>query len=102
MITQIIYDATLDEYILDLGEDMMNELGWNIGDSIEWSDNGDGTWTVSKKPDEVQFLEEPEKITRLEVIGPDGREYVRYFESGESMDYMIQDDGQTLKIIIKN
>jgi hypothetical protein len=27
----------------------MKEVGWEIGDSIEWSDNGDGSWTMTKK-----------------------------------------------------
>ena len=42
------------------------------------------------------------KISRVEVIGPDGREYVRYFESEEWMNYMIQDEGRTLKIFIED
>jgi hypothetical protein len=41
------------------------------------------------------------KISRVEVIGSDGREYVRYFKENESMYYMIQDDGRTMKIVIE-
>ena len=41
------------------------------------------------------------KVSRVEVIGQDGREYVRYFKEDESMYYMIQDEGQTLKIVIE-
>ena len=41
-------------------------------------------------------------VTRLEIIGPDGREYVRYFESDEWMHYMLQDDERTLKIFIED
>lgn len=51
MITQIIYDAELDDYILDFGEEMMDQLGWNIGDTIEWIDNGDGSYTLRKQED---------------------------------------------------
>ena len=47
------------------------------------------------------ILEDAEKISRVEVIGPDGREYVRYFKEDEWMHYMIQDDGRTLKIFIE-
>ena len=39
-------------------------------------------------------------VSRVEVIGPDGREYVRYFKDNESMHYMLQDDNRTLKIFI--
>lgn len=42
------------------------------------------------------------KVTRVEVIGPDGREYVRYFEPEEFMHYMLQDDERTLKIFIED
>ena len=41
-------------------------------------------------------------ISRVEVIGPDGREYVRYFEPEEWVHYMIQDEGRTLKIFIED
>jgi hypothetical protein len=42
------------------------------------------------------------KVSRLEVIGPEKREYVRYFKEDESMYYMIQDEGRTLKIVIED
>jgi len=41
-------------------------------------------------------------ISRVEVIGPDGREYVRYFKEDEWMHYMLQDDNRTLKIFIED
>jgi len=49
MNTQIIYDATIDEYILDIGEEMMEQLGWDIGDTIEWIANNDGSYTLRKQ-----------------------------------------------------
>jgi len=49
MTTQVIYDATIDEYSLDVGEEMMEQLGWDIGDTIQWIDNGDSSWTLRKK-----------------------------------------------------
>jgi len=42
------YDETNDEYVLPLNEEMCNELGWRPGDSIDWKDNGDGTFVLSK------------------------------------------------------
>lgn len=41
-------------------------------------------------------------VSRVEVIGPDGREYVRYFEPEEFMYYSLQDDDRTLKIFIQD
>lgn len=28
---------------------MLEQLGWKEGDTITWTDNGDGSWTLSKK-----------------------------------------------------
>ena len=47
---------------------------------------------------ELQFKD----VSRVEVIGPEGREYVRYFKEDEYMHYMLQDDDRTLKIFIED
>ena len=44
---------------------------------------------------------QPIKVTRVEVIGKDGREYVRYLEKDERCVYQLQDDGRTLKLFIE-
>jgi DNA-binding Xre family transcriptional regulator len=36
------------ELLLDLGEELCAELGWQVGDTLEWTDNKDGTWTLQK------------------------------------------------------
>lgn len=36
-------------YILPLGEDVVEQVGWKIGDVLEWVDNHDGTWTIKRK-----------------------------------------------------
>ena len=40
-------------------------------------------------------------ISRIEVIGPDGREYVRYLDDNEATLIGVQDRGKTLKLFIK-
>jgi len=40
-------------------------------------------------------------VSRVEVIGPEGREYVRYFKNDEWMHHMLQDNDRTLKIFIE-
>ena len=40
------------------------------------------------------------KVSRLEVIGKEGREYVRYFNEEEYMDWDLRDDDRTLKVFI--
>jgi hypothetical protein len=53
--------------------------------------------TMSKLERERKFS----TVSRVEVIGKDGREYVRYFEDEEFMYTDLQDDGRTLKIFIE-
>jgi len=38
------------ELLLDLGTELCAELGWQVGDTLEWIDNKDGTWLLQKKP----------------------------------------------------
>jgi hypothetical protein len=35
--------------LLDLGTELCAELGWQEGDILEWIDNKDGTWMLSKQ-----------------------------------------------------
>ena len=37
------------ELLLDLGNELCEYLGWKEGDTIEWIDNKDGTWTIRKQ-----------------------------------------------------
>ena len=37
-----------ENLLLDLGQEICDRLGWQPGDSIEWTDNQDGSWTLSK------------------------------------------------------
>lgn len=38
-----------DELLLDLGLELCNQMGWAVGDTIQWIDNQDGTWTLKKQ-----------------------------------------------------
>lgn len=38
-----------DGLILPFPEGMCEELGWEVGDTLEFIDNKDGTWTMRKK-----------------------------------------------------
>lgn len=37
-----------EELLLDLGLELCEQLGWHPGDTVDWTDNGDGSWTVKK------------------------------------------------------
>ena len=36
------------ELLLDLGTEICEQLGWEPGDTINWKDNGNGTFTLTK------------------------------------------------------
>ncbi len=45
------------DLIIPLPEELLAETGWKIGDRLNWSDNMDGTFTLSKKETEIVLVE---------------------------------------------
>ena len=46
---QVIEDPNNpEELLLDLGTELCEELGWAVGDTVQWIDNKDGTWQLIK------------------------------------------------------
>jgi DNA-binding Xre family transcriptional regulator len=46
---QVIEDPdNPEELLLDLGTELCAELGWKVGDTVQWIDNKDGTWQLIK------------------------------------------------------
>ena len=41
-------DPETGDLILPLPEEMLKLQGWVEGDTLEWNDNGDGSWTLTK------------------------------------------------------
>lgn len=48
MIVELEEDAE-GNLVLPIGDEVMEKLGWKIGDTIEWTKNEDDTWTLRKK-----------------------------------------------------
>jgi len=40
--------ATGDLY-MPIPQESLDQLGWKIGDTLTWIDNGDGSWSLNKK-----------------------------------------------------
>ena len=57
-------------------------------------------WFLFKRVGELERERKFSKVSRVEVIGPESREYVRYFNEEEFMNWGLQDDDRTLKIFI--
>ena len=57
------------ELILPLSDDLMQGAGWQVGDTLVWKDLGDGSWSISKK--EEQLDEISEAVAQLWTICED-------------------------------
>ena len=42
-------DPETGDSILQFPPDLLESVGWKEGDSLLWSDNGDGSWSLTKK-----------------------------------------------------
>ena len=38
-----------DNLVLPMPDGLLEKMGWDIGDTLLWKDNKDGTFTLSKK-----------------------------------------------------
>lgn len=41
-------DKDTGELILPFTSEILEQLGWKEGDTLNWSDNGDGSWSLTK------------------------------------------------------
>jgi hypothetical protein len=44
-------DPKTGDLILPFTPDMLAQVGWDFGDVLNWHDNNDGSWTLTKKED---------------------------------------------------
>ena len=42
-------DPETGELVLPFPPDLLNQMGWDFGDTLVWLDNRDGTFTIKKK-----------------------------------------------------
>ncbi len=40
------------DLVLPLTDEIMESAGWQIGDTLVWIDNKDGTWSIKRKENE--------------------------------------------------
>lgn len=48
-ILEVEEDKETGDCILTFPEDLLEQAGWKEGDELLWSNNEDGSWTLSKK-----------------------------------------------------
>lgn len=49
---EVKYDSQTGDYFLEFPPEMLEQLGWKIGDTLVWEANDDGTYTIKKKMDD--------------------------------------------------
>jgi hypothetical protein len=42
-------DPETGDSILQFPPDLLEQAGWKEGDTLEWTDRGDGSWSLEKK-----------------------------------------------------
>lgn len=47
-VVELEEDPETGDLVMPLSPTMLEELGWNIGDTLEWVDNKDGSWSLIK------------------------------------------------------
>jgi len=56
-IVTVITDPETGELILPLDNEIFDETGWEIGDTLEWIDQKDGSWLLRKQEKEWVLVE---------------------------------------------
>ena len=47
-------DPDTGDLVLPIPTELLNQMGWDFGDTLIWDDNQDGTFSLSKKVDNEQ------------------------------------------------
>jgi len=45
----LVEDEDTGDLILPIGDELMAEVGWEVGDTLDWVDNKDGSFTIMKR-----------------------------------------------------
>lgn len=45
---KVVEDPQSGDLLLDLTEELCNQMGWTVGDTLLWEDCGDGSWSLRK------------------------------------------------------
>jgi bifunctional DNA-binding transcriptional regulator/antitoxin component of YhaV-PrlF toxin-antitoxin module len=49
-------DPETGDIVLPLPEELLKKVGWKEGDTLEWIDNHDGSWSIEKVKDDKKDL----------------------------------------------
>jgi len=49
-------DDGSEDLVLPLPQNLLDQVGWREGDTLEWIDNNDGSWIIQKVTNEKDIL----------------------------------------------
>jgi len=55
-IVKLEEDSETGDLILPLPEKLLEETGWKTGDTLDWNDNGDGSFSMTKKETTTEWV----------------------------------------------
>jgi hypothetical protein len=57
-ILEVQEDPENGDAILQFPPDLLEQTGWKEGDTLEWHDNKDGSWSLTKKEEPAKIINE--------------------------------------------
>ena len=48
-VLEVKEDPDSGDCVIEFNDEILEAAGWKFGDVIIWKDNGDGSWTLTKK-----------------------------------------------------
>jgi hypothetical protein len=48
-VVKLVTDPDTGDLVLPLDDEIFSETGWDVGDTLEWLDQKDGSWVLRKK-----------------------------------------------------
>lgn len=51
-----VQESPTGDQFIEFPPEALEQVGWKEGDEIEWTDNGDGSWTLTKKEEEKVWV----------------------------------------------
>jgi uncharacterized membrane protein (UPF0127 family) len=46
---EVLKDGKTEELVIELPVDLLNQVGWDVGDTLIWKELTNGNWSIKKK-----------------------------------------------------
>lgn len=63
-----VQEAPDGELFVEFPDDLVNQVGWKPGDTLNWTDNKDGTWSLAKSHETELVLVEAVSTFRMRYV----------------------------------